>query len=348
MPELQSTGSDRRNALPLLYGAFRASSPDNPCGYRTMTPEPSNVRRVLCALDIERSGSSALSLASLMAERFCASVDALYAIPEASKLDHGAARVKRLINEHNAQDRMSRLVHALERRVCVSTFVTRGDATGVILAHSRQQSSDLIVMASSPHKHFVGAVRTIEAITALASCAVMTVGDGFEPAPLRRILLPVGPAGLEPQTLSWVSALASRFDAEVGVLRVGQILGGPWKLFSGTPESATRAFGRPSVIQCADVLATLSPLGIESYEIEHPGGGDSSAVSDLCASARFDAVVVGLPAVGKSKDRETWVSSVRLKTSAPVLSVRSLVLNTLLAPFKPQQRVAVETGSAHA
>ncbi|HET7546047.1 MAG TPA: universal stress protein [Polyangiaceae bacterium] len=298
------------------------------------------VRRVLCALDVDRSSSTSLSLASLMAERFHASVDALYASAAVPTFDHCAARVRRLINEHNAQDRMTRMLADIKRNVCISSFVTRGNASAVILAHSKRQGSGLIVMASSPHRHFAGGRSTIEAVTAQASCAVLTAGDAFEAVPLRRILLPVGPAGVEPEALSWVSALASRFRAEIAVLRIGKPRNGLWKLFSATGEAAPRALGRSSV-EYAEVLAALGPQGIETYEIQHPGGSDTSAVSNLCESGRFDAVVVGLPPIGQSKDDgAAWVSSVRLKTSAPVLSVRSIGSSVRVASPPPPSKPA--------
>ncbi|HET7539592.1 MAG TPA: universal stress protein [Polyangiaceae bacterium] len=288
-----------------------------------MKHEGPKMRRVLCALDMGRSSSTSLSLASLLAERFHASVDALYATPAVPAFDHSAARVKRLISEHNAQDRMTRMLADIKRRVCISSFVTRGDATAVILAHSKRQGSDLIVMASSPNRHFAGGRSTIEAVTAQAACAVLTAGDAFEAAPLRQILLPVGPAGVEPDALSWVTALAERFNAAIGVLRIGQPRSGLWKLFTTTGEAAPRALGRSSV-EYSEMLSAMARKGIETYEIEHPGGGDASAVSNLCGSGRFDAVVVGLPPIehGES-DSNSWVSPVRLRTSVPILSVRS-------------------------
>lgn len=311
-----------------------------------MKHEGPNVRRVLCALDVERSSAASLSLASLMAERFHASVDALYATPAVPAFDHAAARVKRLIDEHNAQDRMTDMLADVKRRVCISSFVIRGDATAVILAHSKRQGSDLIVMASSPNRHFAGGRSTIEAVTARAPCAVLTAGDAFDAAPLRRILLPVGPAGVEPDALSWVSALAARFDAEIGVLRIGQARSGLRKLFSTAGEAAPRALGR-SCVEYSEMLSALARQGIETYEIEYPGGGDARAVSNLCGSGRFDAVVVGLPPIEHGKGNSNgWVSSVRLRTSVPILSVRSLGSRALFASSQFRAQWIFGTDSA--
>ena len=70
-----------------------------------MKLESSKLRRVLCALDVDRSGSTALAMASLLGERFQASVDALYAPPA---------------EEHSAQERLSALVASATRKVSVT------------------------------------------------------------------------------------------------------------------------------------------------------------------------------------------------------------------------------------
>lgn len=323
-----------------------------PSAFRERAPppkeplEPSQVRRVLCALDVERSGSTSLSLASLLAERFHASVDALYAVPARPKLESGALRREQGVQEQKAQDRLTAMLGAVRRRVCVSSFVTRGDATDVILRHSQRQASDLIVMASSPQRLFAGRPSTIAPVTAAAPCAVLTVGHRFRPAPPRRILVPLGTAGAERRALAWVFALASRFDAEVGVLKLGQPRSGVWKMFTPAAEPIATG-GELTGLEAADVLAELCLRGIDAYEIAHPGGSDSDAVSHLCEAGAFDAVVMGLVASGGSDERgDGWVASVRSKTSVPVLSVRTIRVPTLFAP-SPFDRLPPAIASAN-
>lgn len=303
-----------------------------------MKPETSGVRRVLCAVDVERSGSTSLSMASLLAERFHASVDALYAPPRALLLGDRAARVKRLITDHNAEERLTSMVASVKRKVCVSSFVTRGEASAVILTHSERHGSDLIVMASSTQRRFGALSDTIAPVSAHASCAVLTVGDRFQPSALRRILLPLGPEGLEAPALSWIATLASRFDAEVGVLTIDQPRTGRWKLFRGAVEAAVPAGKRDDVEGVGALVAQLCRLGVDAYEITHPGGNDGAAVSGLCESGAFDAVVMGLPATGEGKaGADALVAAVRTRTGAPVLSVRTLRSPVLFAPNHFQQ-----------
>lgn len=310
-------------------------------GGRSPKLESSRVRRVLCAVDVARSGSTSLAMAALLAERFHASVDALYAPPRDEVIGDRAGRVQRLITEHNAEERLFGLVAAVKRKVCVSSFVTRGNASAVILTHSERYKSDLIVMASAVKRRFGAPSHTVASVTAHAPCAVLTVGDRFQPSALRRMLLPIGPEGVEAPALSWVATLASRFDAEVGVLRIDQPRSARWKLFRGTGEPATLASERRDAEGVEDLVAQLCHRGIDAYEIAHPGGGDSDAVSSLCESGAFDAVVLGQPAAGDGKDCGELVAAVRTKTNAPVLSVRSVRSSVLFAPshFEPLPRV---------
>ncbi len=264
------------------------------------------MRRVLCAIDVERSSATSLAMASLLGERFEASVDVLYASLPASLLADTSARMD-ASGDRDARERLSGVVASVTSTATVSSFVTPGSASAVILAHAERHTSDLIVMASSPHRRVSFPARTIVPVSEGAPCAVLTVGDRFRPAALRRILLPVGLAGADRQACRWVTTLASRFDAEVGLVRVGRA------------ELRSPLIGEPGVsLPCEEVLATLCRAGIDAYEIAHPGGADDDALAQLCEAGAFDAIVTGLPAA------DTLVAAVRHKTSAPVLSVRAI------------------------
>lgn len=296
-----------------------------------MKLESSRLCRVLCALDVDRSGNTALAMASLLAERFQASVDALYA-PPLSILANQAEQLQRTA----AQERLATLVAFTTRKVRVSSYITPGPASAVILTHSERYTSDLIVLASSPHRRFALSAGTIGPVSEHAPCGVLTVGDRFRPAPFRRILLPVGPAGVEQRACSWVATLASRFDAEVGLVRVDQPRSGLWKV--STNAVAPLTAGR---VECRQVLDAFGRVGLDAYEIAHPGGNDADALAGLCEAGAFDAVVIGLmSAAGGMTDGDSMVAAVRRKTSAPVLSVRA---STRFAPsrFEPPRRAAV-------
>jgi nucleotide-binding universal stress UspA family protein len=303
--------------------------------------ETTRIRRVLCAVDVERSGATSLAMASLLGERFHASVDALYATSPVSTFTNRVERVKVLISQHSAQERLSGIVASVTRKVCVSSYVTPGAASAVILTHSERHTSDLIVMASSPHRRFAVHADTIAPVSEHAPCAVLTLGDRFRPTALRRILLPVGPAGVEKHACSWVTALASRFDAEVGLVRIDQPRSGLWKTFTGALEPRLTISGG---LECSQVLAALCGVGIDAYEIAHPGGSDADALARLCESGAFDAVVFGLTSAVEGRvGGDGLVAAVRHKTSAPVLSVRSVRSPVSFAPacVHPPLRAAV-------
>jgi nucleotide-binding universal stress UspA family protein len=301
-----------------------------------MKLESSRLCRVLCALDVDRSGHTALAMASLLGERFEASVDALYAPPPRLSVPaNSAEQVQRLVHEHAAQERLATLVACTTRKVRVSPYVTPGLASAVILTHSERYTSDLIVLASSPHRRSAPSAGTIAPVSEHAPCGVLTVGDRFRPAPFRRILLPVGPGGVEPRACSWVTTLASRFDAEVGLVRIDQPQSGLWKVSTNLVESLTA--GR---VECQQVLDALGRAGIDAYEIAHPGGDDASALAELCEGGAFDAIVMGLTsAVGGGAEGDSVVAAVRRKTSAPVLSVRSAV-RFAASRFEPLRQAA--------
>lgn len=284
---------------------------------------------MLCALDLERPGSASLGMASLLGEYFEASVDALYATPPRCFTASAPEQIARLVNEHTAQERLSAVVASVTRKVRVSSYVTSGPASAVILTHSERYTSDLIVMASSPHRRAAISADTIAPVSEHAPCAVLTVGDRFQPAALRRILLPVGPAGVEKRARSWVTTLASRFDAEVGLLRIEQPRSGVRKALTRAQEPVASA-SRGSELE--QVLAALCCAGVDAYEIAHPGGDEADALARLCEIGGFDAIVFGLSAPTEGAASYGLVSAVRQRTSAPVLSVRSSCSPMLFAP----------------
>lgn len=289
-----------------------------------MTLDRSTVRRVLCAIDAARPGSASLHLASLLAERFHASVDALYAMPPTPPFDGRVARVRRLIGEHNAQERLQSIIASAQRQVCISSFTTRGTASSVILSHSQQHASDLIVMSSARRQRYGSPASTIAPVSAQAPCAVLTVGEEAVPRPVRRILLPVAVRGVQRTALSWAATLAAQFDAEVGLLSIGAFDSGLWRLFSASQaEPAHSNVG--SKVGLSEALAVLWQMQIAATEVASPGGDDDDALSNLCDSGAFDLVVLGLPAPGNGRNRsDALVANVRRRTCVPVLSVRAL------------------------
>jgi len=146
----------------------------------------------------------------------------------------------------------------------------------------------------------------------------------------RRILLPTGPQGVTQEASRWVATLASRFDAEVGLLRIEQRKSGFWQINSSLPAVVEDAGA--SRADAATALADLRRGGIDAYEIDHPGGADCDALGELCESGAFDLVVMSVGAAGEGESRGRLLAAVRRQTSAPVLSVRTVRAPALFAP----------------
>jgi nucleotide-binding universal stress UspA family protein len=290
-------------------------------------------RRVLCALDVEGSPSGALAVASIIAARFRASLDALYAPAPARSTSGREERVRRLISEHNSRERLDGLLGPMSSSLDVTPYVTPGRPSTVILAHSERHASDLIVMGGSAPARFRDVRRgTLAPVSNAAGCAVLSVRAPETERGLRRILLPVGECFADGLATSWAIALATRFGAEVDVLPVQGASLGFWQALRparvvDARAAEARMFGRShgalSRIRCARIAAR---------ELDHLEHGGCDAVTALAETGTFDIVVVGLPAHGDGAAAgDALVGSLRRRSGVSVLSVRALAQNCIFA-----------------
>jgi nucleotide-binding universal stress UspA family protein len=281
-----------------------------------MNGEVPSLERVLCALDVDASARGALSVGSVIAQRFRASFDALYAPAPVVAFAGRAERVRRLIAEHNARERMQGLLAPFASSLSVSSFITRGQPSEVILSHSEQHRSDLIVMGSGD---------VVAPVATAATCAVLTVGGRTAECAMRRILLPVGPSLAESPAVGWAIALGLRFGAEVQLLRVGAPRVGFWQAWTGSvrspidPQAERRARGRTDA-----VLARLHGTRVEARELKHSEHVDEAGIVALAGTGRFDLIIAGLHAAGDDTNAgEALVAALRRRTNVSVLSVRA-------------------------
>ena len=290
-------------------------------------------RRVLCALDVEGSPSGALSVGSLIAERFRASLDALYAPAPARSASGREERVRRLISEHNSRERLDELLGPMAGSLAVTPYVTPGRASTVILAHSERHDSDLIVMGGSAPARFRDVrAGTLSPVSIAAGCAVLSVRGTEAERGLRRILLPVGECFADGPATSWAIALATRFGAQVDVLPVRGGGLGFWQALKparvvDARAAEARLFGRSH-----GALSRIRCARVEARELDHlePSGFD--AVTTLAETGTFDVVVVGLHAHGDGATAgDALVGSLRRRSGVSVLSVRALTENCIFA-----------------
>jgi hypothetical protein len=298
-----------------------------------VSPEIPSLERVLCALDVDAVGRGTLSVAGLIAERFRASVDALYAPEPLLAFGGRTERVRRLIAEHSARERLQTMTAPFSSSVRVSSFITRGRASSVILSHSEQHRSDLIVLGASSKRLFAdSAAEIVMPVSSAASCAVLTVRGQTAECAMRRILLPVGPTLAEAAAASWAIALAQRFAARVDVVPFGDARSGFWKTLAGRAVSgdARRMERRPQA-RTELVMARLQRAQVDARELLLDDA-DFAGVVDVAESGCFDLVVMGLHARGDAAgDGEELLRLLRRRTCVPVLSTRAAGVRQLFA-----------------
>jgi nucleotide-binding universal stress UspA family protein len=290
-------------------------------------------RRVLCALDVEGSPSGALSLASLIAERFRASLDALYAPAPSRSVSGREERVRRLISEHNSRERLDGLLGPVPSSLDVTPYVTPGRPSTVILAHSKRHGSDLIVMGGSAPARFRD-VRggTLSPVSNAAGCAVLSVSATDTERGLRRILLPVGESFADGLATSWAIALAARFGAQIDVLPVRGASLGFWQALKPARVVDARAAEARMFGRSHGALSRVRCARVQARELDHLEHSSFDAVTTLAETGAFDVVVVGLHAHGDGAAAgDALVGSLRRRSGVSVLSVRALAENCIFA-----------------
>jgi nucleotide-binding universal stress UspA family protein len=292
---------------------------------------------VLCALDVEGSPSGALSVASLIAERFRASLDALYApapAPAPARSVSGREeRVRRLISEHNSRERLDELLGPMAGSLAVTPYVTPGRPSTVILAHSERHDCDLIVMGgSAPARFRDRRGGTLRPVSNAAGCAVLSVRAAEAERGLRRILLPVGESFADGLATSWAIALATRFGAQVDVLPVRGASFGFWQALKPVRVVDARAADARMFGRSHGSLSRIRCARVEARELDQREASGFDAVTALAETDTFDLVVVGLHAHGGGAAAgDALVSSLRRRSGVSVLSVRALTENCIFA-----------------
>jgi nucleotide-binding universal stress UspA family protein len=286
------------------------------------------LQRVLCAVDVRSEARGALAMASVLAEHFQAHLQGLYVAAPHHSWDNRTDRVKRLIVEHNARQRLESLLAPFERSLAVNSFVTRGSTADVILAHADVHQSDLIVCGISGNSRTgEGSRRLASAVAARAESAVLTVPGDSPACALRRILLVLTePQSTEP-ALHWAKTLAHRFGAKISLVRLDSAPRGFWTGFGG---ASSRGAGL-----CADSRerrrhAEQHRVAASVHDSELKLGApllperDAASIAALIDRESFDLVIVGLPpAADETEPATTLVERLRRTSAAPTLSTRA-------------------------
>ena len=256
--------------------------------------------RILCAVDLEQPTPNALSLASFIAERFSAELEALYVGPTTTCGDPAV---------------VARLDQVVERLGVLGTTarLASGSPAQAILERANSRRSDLIVLGSRQRSDLGWQFRddVVRDVSALADCATLTVHERDIPAALERILVPVDFGPATTCMVDWACALAMRFGAEVQLLHVVS----RERSVVGTHDQAQLSALEQRIrsleinVGCQVLVAGSASNGIESYNEQ----------------GEFDLVVMGLGGEPQSPARLTRgvVATLRNRLSVPVLSVRA-------------------------
>jgi nucleotide-binding universal stress UspA family protein len=310
-----------------------------------MVPLPMNsvrgaptIERVLCALDVEQPILSAVSLASLIAKRFGASLEVLYAEGSGSsarfqRFQTNADRVQELMASHNAEQRLEKLVEGLKGSDSTTTRLVSGNPVASILGRSDVSSDDLIVLGARQRSDLGWQFRDDIArqVSAMANCATLTVHDRDTPDKIERILLAVNFDAVTTEVVAWAVAFAQRFDAEVHLLHVVSRERQTERTVDRS-RNVVRSSSVPSEVSArlAELAQELTRLGVRATSDVAIASGVVNGITDCNDRGEFDLLIVGLSGPPQDPPRLTRgvVSTLRNRMSIPILSVRQATLDT--------------------
>jgi nucleotide-binding universal stress UspA family protein len=285
-----------------------------------VSPQHFGLGRVLCALDVEHDEWGPLAIASEVSEHFRVPLEALYAA-KSGEWENRTERVRRLIAEHTARERLEQLVAPLTTAIEVNASVQRGAAKDIILKHAGEIRAGLIVLGSADRRSFgKGSHRLATAVAGAAAAAVLTMPSETRSCSVRRILFPVTTAAAARPALKWVLELARRFGASVTLVPMAS----PATWFgagsSGLVRSREAQSRRATLLERSLERLRLADVAVS----QEPEQRDASGLSRLVSEQAFDLVTLGIPA-SPSEDFEQLTLAERLRQCSlvPVLSARA-------------------------
>ena len=300
-----------------------------------------SLERVLCPLDVQQPTLSALKLASSIAERFGASLEALYVGSEVTsptssasgKALDNAGRTSEQLSALEAEQKLQDIVRALACPIAPTPHFMLGSPVSAILERASSPAFDLIVLGARQRSDLGWQFRNDVArqVAALATCATLTVHERDTPETIERILLPVDFSLVTTQALHWAAAFAVKFGAEVELLHV-----------VSREQSTVRSLDRErNVVRSSNVPSDVNGKLIELEQTLKRYGARASSqaviasdvangIADYNDRGEFDLIVVGESGPPQSPPRLTRgvVATLRNRMSVPVLSVRDLTPNS--------------------
>jgi len=300
------------------------------------------LERVLCALDVEQPVLSALTLASLIAKRFEAALEALYVGKGTGAAAFGGpltstGRVDELMSSHNSEQQLEEIVRALGHELPAMTRFVLGSPAPAILEHAEKPGCDLIVLGARQRSDLGWQFRDDVArdVAALASCATLTVHERDAPDSIERILVPVDFGSVSSSALDWAALFAARFGAQVQLLHVVSRERSTTRGVN-VEKNVVRSSNVPPDVaaELAELAAELTRRGVAAQSEVVIASNIANGIADYNDRGEFDLVVLGMRGAPQGPARLTRgiVSTLRSRMSIPVLTLR--------APQRDDSRVA--------
>lgn len=287
------------------------------------------IERVLCALDVEQPILSAVSLAGLIAERFGAALEVLHAEGGGGigPFQSNADRVQELMASHNAGERLQRMVAGRAGPDSTTTRLVAGNPVASILERIEVSGKDLIVLGARQRSDLGWQFRDDIArqVAALAQCATLTVHDRDRADSIEHILVPIDLGPVTERAISWASAFARRFSAQIHLLHVVSRERQTQRTVDRSQKVA-RSSGVPTAVSArvAELADELTRSGLRATSEVMIAGGVVNGITDCNDRGEFDLLVLGLngPPQGPPRLTRGLAPTLRNRMSIPVLSVR--------------------------
>jgi nucleotide-binding universal stress UspA family protein len=270
-------------------------------------------KRILCALDVEQPTPSVLGLAGLIAERFAASLEALYVRPAAGFVSG------------IAEQSFDKIVDHLGGAPSVSVSLASGSPAQAILERATARGVDLIVLGSRERSDLGWQFRddVVRDVSAMADCATLTVHERDQPASIDRILVPVDFGPATTSMVEWTSAFALRFGAKVQLLHVVS----RERLSDRSASQRSRFCVVPgdAMAELAVLEQRLSARGVDVASQMVLGGCVANGIESYNEQGEYDLVVMGGGDAhhGASRLTRGVIASLRNRLPVPMLSVRA-------------------------
>jgi nucleotide-binding universal stress UspA family protein len=281
---------------------------------------------VLCAFDVARPTASPLRLAGLIAERFGASLTALYVDPRSAAPSVDSARdAQRLLNA----------LPPLGRQASVAPRLSYGNPAERILEHA--QLSDLLVLGSRQRSDLGWQFRddVVRDVAAQTACATLTVHDRDVPEAIESILVPIDFSAGTSATLRWALALALRFNAKLKLLHVVSREQHTARSTDRVNVQRTSFVPHSATLELTALETHLRVLGVDVASEIIVAASTANGIESYNDQGEVDLVVMGAGPVTETRRLTRGIiATLRNRLPVPLLAVPSLELDGTHAPSR--------------